>query len=33
LRARTKRSNFEILSLVFSAVTTAVLIMSYINSN
>ena len=33
LRARTKRSNFEILSVVFSAVTTAVLIMSYVNSN
>lgn len=33
LRARTKRSNFEILSIVFSAVTTAVLILSYINSN
>ena len=31
LRARTKRSNFEILSIVFSAVTTAVLIMSYVN--
>jgi polysaccharide biosynthesis/export protein len=33
LRARTKRTNFEILSLVFSAVTTAVLILSYVNTN
>ena len=33
LRARTKRSNFEILSLVFSAVTTAVLILSYVYNN
>jgi polysaccharide export outer membrane protein len=33
LRARTKRTNFEILSLMFSAVTTAVLIMSYVETN
>ena len=33
LKAHTKRTNIEVLSVVFSAVTTAVLIMSYINSN
>jgi polysaccharide export outer membrane protein len=33
LRARTKRTNFEILTVVFSAVTTAVLILSYVNNN
>jgi polysaccharide export outer membrane protein len=33
LRAHTKRSNLEILSVVFSAVTTAVLIMTYVNNN
>jgi polysaccharide export outer membrane protein len=33
LRAHTKRSNIEVLSVVFSAVTTAVLILSYVNSN
>jgi polysaccharide export outer membrane protein len=33
LRAHTKRSNLEILSVVFSAITTGVLIMSYVNSN
>ena len=33
MRAHTNRSNIEILSVVFSAVTTAVLILSYVNSN
>ncbi|MEX1239956.1 MAG: polysaccharide biosynthesis/export family protein [Cyclobacteriaceae bacterium] len=33
LRARTKRTNIEVMSLVFSAVTTAVLIMSFVNTN
>lgn len=33
MRARTKRTNIEILSVIFSAVTTAVLILSYVNSN
>lgn len=33
LKAHTKRTNIEVLSVVFSAITTAVLIMSYINSN
>jgi polysaccharide export outer membrane protein len=33
LSERTKRTNIEILSVVFSAVTTAVLILSYVNSN
>jgi polysaccharide export outer membrane protein len=33
LRARTERTNIEILSVVFSAVTTAVLIMSYVQNN
>jgi polysaccharide export outer membrane protein len=32
LRSHTKRTNIEVLSVVFSAVTTAVLIMSYVNS-
>lgn len=33
MKARTKRTNFEILTLVFSAVTTAVLIFTYVNNN
>jgi polysaccharide export outer membrane protein len=33
LRAHTGRSNIEVLSVIFSAVTTAVLILSYVNSN
>lgn len=33
LRAHTKRTNMEVLTVAFSAITTAVLIMSYINSN
>jgi len=33
LRARSKRSNLENLTLVFSAITTAVLILNYIDNN
>lgn len=33
LKARTRRTNIEILSLGFSAITTAILILSYINNN
>ena len=33
LKAHTKRTNIEVLSVVFSAITTAVLILSYIDSN
>jgi len=33
LSARSKRTNLEILSVVFSGLTTAVLILSYINAN
>ena len=33
MKARTKRTNFEILTFVFSAVTTAVLILTYVNNN
>ena len=33
MKARTNRTNFEILTLVFSAVTTAVLIFTYVNNN
>jgi polysaccharide export outer membrane protein len=33
MKARTRRTNFEILTLVFSAVTTAVLILTYVNNN
>jgi polysaccharide export outer membrane protein len=33
MKARTKRTNFEVLTVVFSAVTTAVLILSYVDNN
>lgn len=33
MKTRTKRTNFEVLTVVFSAVTTAVLILSYVNNN
>jgi polysaccharide export outer membrane protein len=33
LRARSKRSNLEVLSVVFSALTTGILVLSYVNTH